>query len=283
MPHSPFDSEFLAQQLPDLTSITYITSGGQKSVYSAHHRTLGKVALKILTPGASTERFEREIAAVQKIQIPHIPPIHRHGQLAPPHSDHLWLQEQWLDGINLRERLRTGPLSNQLILTIGLNVLEVLAMAETYKIVHRDIKPENILVAHNESRSWLIDFGIARHLDMTSLTADFMPCTLSYAPIEQLNGLRHEIDSRSDLFSLGVTLYECVVGVNPFLAGAASNQEIFDRMLTMPLPELPRDIDQHGQFKDLVSAMSQQHRNHRLESAADAYEWMKEIAAAGPA
>lgn len=283
MSHTPYALEFLAQHYPNLSNITYITSGGQKAVYAAMHQAFGKIALKILTPGASNERFEREIAAVQAIPEQHIPVIYEHGQLAPPHSDHLWLIEQWIDGISLRERLNSGPLSNSLILKIGLDVLEVLAMAERNQIVHRDIKPENILIANDESEAWLIDFGIARHLDRTTLTAAFMPYTLSYAPIEQLHAHKHEIDSRSDLFSLGVTLYECIEGMNPFIDGATTNQEVFERMLSMTVPDISRRVDARGECKELIAAMTRMQRNHRIGSAAEALEWMKEIAIEGPA
>lgn len=283
MSNTPYAFDFLAQHFPHLNEITYITSGGQKAVYAAQHQTYGKVALKILTPGASIERFEREIAAVQTLPGEHIPAIHEHGQLAPPHSDHLWLTEQWIDGISLREKLQSGPLSNALILKIGLDILEVLATAEANQIVHRDIKPENILIAQDESLAWLIDFGIARHLDRTTVTVAYMPYTLSYAPIEQLNSHKHEIDSRSDLFSLGVTLYECAEGVNPFIDGTTSMHEIFDRMMTMAVPEIMRQVDAKGDFKELVAAMTRMQRNHRIGSATEALEWIKEIATAGAA
>lgn len=283
MPHSPYPLDVLAQQFPHLTNLTYIASGGQKAVYAAHHQTLGKIALKILTLGASTERFDREIAAVQQLPGDHVPVVFEHGQLPAPQQNHLWLTEQWIDGVSLRERLQSGKISNSLVIQIGLDVLKVLVEAESHKIVHRDIKPENIIIAPDEARIWLIDFGIARHLDKTSLTAHFMPYTLGYAPLEQLNAHKHEIDSRSDLFSLGVTLFECVEGVNPFVVGATSNQEVYSRMENMVLPELSRQVDALGGLKDLIASMTRTQRNHRLGSAAEAYEWMKEIAATGAA
>lgn len=278
---SPYPLDVLAQQFPDLQNISYITSGGQKAVYAADHQHHGKIALKILAPGADAERFVREVAAVQSLPSQYVPQVHAHGQLADPHPQHHWLYEEWIEGITLRDKLKAGPVSNALALKIGLDVLMVLADAEQHHIVHRDIKPENIIISHDESRVWLIDFGIARHLDRTSLTAHFMPCSIGYSPIEQMDAHRHEIDSRSDLFSLGVTLYECVEGSNPFIQGATSNQEVYDRISKVPLPKLSRQVDVGGQLDGFISTMTQTQRNHRVGSAAEALAWMTEITVGG--
>jgi serine/threonine-protein kinase len=104
-----------------------------------------------------------------------------------------------------------------------------------------------------------------------------MPHTLGYAPLEQLNCLKAEIDTRSDLFSLGVTLYECIEGVNPYTSGATSADEVIHRMDTVICPEVSRQVDNKGDLKDLITAMTRQKRMHRISTAAEAYEWMREI------
>jgi len=282
MSQSPYDQNLLTQCFPGLKNFDFIAKGGQKAVYSADHETHGKIALKIHPPGPNPERFLREITAVQSIAAGQVPVIFDSGCLPSPHADHLWLTEQWIEGSSLSEKIRTGSLSNSLILKIGLNILAVLVEAEAHNIVHRDIKPDNILIAPDDSCSWLVDFGIARHLDKTSLTQAFMPYTLGYAPIEQLNAAKKEIDSRSDLFSLGVTLFECVEGYNPYTHGAASTAEVIHRTENLHLPKLSRQIDVSDQFKDLIGAMTQPMRNHRIGNAKEAYTWMQEISAAGP-
>lgn len=281
MSHPPFATEFLVQQFSNLSNFEYVAAGSQKAVYSAQNSQLGKIALKILFPGASTERFEREIAAVQQISCDHVPKVIDHGQLPSPYENHFWLTEQWIDGVSLRDKLNSGPISNKLILQIGLDVLKVLVEVEAKNIVHRDIKPENILISPDESQCWLVDFGIARHLDKTSLTAAFMPHTLGYAPIEQLNAHKHEIDSRSDIYSLGVTIYECVERTNPFIADAKSADEVVRRTENLVLPGITRQVDAKGELNELVVAMTRPQRNHRIGTAEEAYQWMNEIIAAG--
>jgi serine/threonine-protein kinase len=201
------------------------------------------------------------------------------GLARSPLGDVIWLREQIVSGVTLRDRFARSTLTPKDVMRLGLHVLEALAAAEAVRIVHRDVKPENIIVAQDGSY-WLLDFGIARHLDQQSLTATglaFGLGTPGYAPPEQFRNVKSEIDARSDLFALGVTAYESVEGVNPFLQGARDVAEIIRRVETKPLPPISKRIDKDGQFCDLVIAMTRVQRNHRPASAADALQWMQEI------
>jgi len=112
------------------------------------------------------------------------------------------------------DRYRRKP-----VLKLGLQVMEALERAERSQIVHRDVKPENIM-QDSAGGFWLLDFGIARHLDLSSLTASGLPyrkMTLGYAPPEQCRNFKREIDSRADLFALGVTMHECATVRMTFL------------------------------------------------------------------
>lgn len=273
----PHPEAFLQQCFPALSQFKFVAKGGQKAVYSAMHPTAGQVALKILSPSDTPERFQREISAIQMIDAQQVPLIIEHGKMPEPYEGNFWMTEEWISGLTLREKIEQGPISNQLILKVATDILSVLIKAEHHRIVHRDIKPENIIIAPDESHCWLIDFGIARHLDRTSLTGLYMPCTIGYAPVEQLDVMKSHIDTRSDLFSLGVTLYECVEGVNPFIDGATSLGEIVDRIHNTQLPRISREIDVKGEFGNLLQTLTQTRRNHRLESAEEALKWMNDI------
>ena len=281
MSSQPYSLNVLTQQLTGLSGFEYITSGGQKSVYSAIHSHHGKVALKLLIPSSSAERFDREIASVNIIANGRVPQIYESGTLVDPYHGHLWLIEQWIEGISLKDKLANGPISNSLVLQIAFDILTVLVAAEANQIVHRDIKPDNILIAPEESNCWLVDFGIARLLGRTSLTVGVMPHTLGYAPLEQLNSLKSEIDTRSDLFSLGVTLYESIEGVNPYIDGANTVDEVIRRMGSINFPEILRQVDNKGDLKNLITAMTRQKKIHRISTAAEAHEWISEIVALG--
>lgn len=278
----PFDPAFLSLQFPDLRDFVYVTAGGQKSVYSAAHSHYGKVALKIFPPSADVTRFERELDAVKGLACDAIPEIYSSGRFSTPHGECLWFVESWLDGESLRELLLSGPIHNAVVIRVAVSVLSVLKQAEAKRIVHRDVKPENIVVSKDGKRCWLLDFGIARHLERTTVTVGiFGPCTPGYSPPEQFRNIKDDIDARADLFALGVTLYECVEGVNPFREGTADPAEMCHRVESAPLPPVSCQIDRKNEFSDFVLALTRTKRTHRLPSAADASDWANEIAAGG--
>src|SRR5690606_10231964 len=102
------------------------------------------------------------------------------------------------------------------VVRLSLHTLETLAAAETANVVHRDVKPGNI-ISCTDGSFWLIDFGIARHLNLHSLTDSnqlWGKGTPGYAPPEQMRNAKPSIDGRSDLFALGVTIYEAASGAN---------------------------------------------------------------------
>lgn len=276
----PHAAALLAARFPDLSGITYVTGGGQKSVYRADHRHHGPVALKIFADSADPQRTQREIEAVQQLACDRVPPIHATGLLSGAPKPTFWLVETWLTGDNLRTRLCSGPLSDELVRRVAEDVLYVLCEAEKRHIVHRDVKPENIFMAADESRCWLLDFGIARHLDLSTLTAVGAgqgPLSPGYAPPEQIQNYKDKIDSRADLFALGVTLYEALMGVNPFIQGAADGAEVLRRTIHMPLPRPTRDIGGDSAFSDLVLMLTRGRRTHRPRTAAKAYGWLQRV------
>jgi eukaryotic-like serine/threonine-protein kinase len=142
------------------------------------------------------------------------------------------------------------------------------------------VKPENIFVDSSNSKCWLLDFGIARHLERSTLTragAGQGPLSPGYAPPEQIQNYTDKIDCRTDLFALGVTLYEALMGVNPFTQGTTDLNEILRRVMKTELPRPARDIDTAGQFSDLVVVMTRARRSLRPRTAAKARSWISAI------
>ncbi len=276
------DSNWLHQQFPDFSNLNPLGQGGQKLVFSGEHATDGEVVLKLFHLATDPERVMREVQAVQNIQSDHVPRILDVGQITAPVGRLIWVREERVHGDDLRHVLSDEPTDPRTVLNIGRDVLEALAIAEDARIVHRDVKPENIMVT-SDNGYYLLDFGLARHLDEESLTATalaFGVGTPGYAPPEQFRNRKPEIDSRSDLFALGVTLYECVEGVNPFIDGARDLAERIRRVETQPLPPISRTIDAQGEFRELLLAMTRVRRDHRPPTARAALQWMQEICAA---
>ena len=276
------DIKWLQSEFPDLANFKPLAPSGQKEVFSADHKTEGQVVLKIFKPGSNAERIQREMQAPLKVKSPRVPKVAELGIKKSPVGEIVWLREKKIDGQSLRDVLNAKPkLDGKEAIRIALHILEVLAAAETADVVHRDIKPGNIIIAPDGS-AWVIDFGLARHLDMESMTASsdkLAACTPGYAPVEQFNNQKKEIDGRADLFAAGVTLYECIEGENPFVKGTNDWKVKLDRVTKDQLPRIKSKTVPEG-FIDLVEAMTRTKAEHRPTTAAEAYEWIKEIAAA---
>ncbi len=273
------DLNWLQTEFPYLQSIQPLDDGGQKSVFTADHPSEGKIVLKLFHPGANVDRAVREVEAVAAIQSPRVPRILESGTITASTGDMIWFREEFVDGQTLREKLKQGPLTAKEILRIGLHALEALLAAEECRIVHRDIKPENIIIAADGS-AWILDFGLARHLDKVSLTATARPWgmgTPGYAPPEQFRNLKPDQDSRTDLFALGVTLFECAEGINPFLDGARDQFEVLHRVENILLPTITRHIDGRNELGQLILSMTRPKLSHRPATVEEALIWMREI------
>jgi serine/threonine protein kinase len=166
--------------------------------------------------------------------------------------------------------------------TLAAQTLEALAITESRRIVHRDIKPDNLMMDLG-GNFWLLDFGLARHMDLESLTATggMGVGTLGYAPPEQYRNRKKEIDVRADIFGLGITMYEMIHGTNPFREGAATVHEVFQRIENMPLPKSGISGDSEGRLASLILYMCQRRREHRPRSAAAALTIAKALMQTG--
>jgi serine/threonine protein kinase len=277
---SPIDMTWLQASFPDLSAFRPLGQGGQKLVLAAKHKHDGDVVLKIVHPRTDPEAVRREILAVQRINSPRVPRILDEGTATTNVGTCVWLREVQVSGSTIRSMLANGPLSAADILRLGLHVLEALEGAERVQIVHRDVKPDNIM-RDAAGDFWLLDFGIARHLDLLSLTATALPfgkMTLGYAPPEQCRNFKADIDSRADLFALGVTLHECATGRNEFFTPPARDHlELLKRVEQFVLPPVNLPIVAKDSFRDLITTMTQKNRMHRPRTVQEAVIWLREI------
>jgi TolB-like protein/Tfp pilus assembly protein PilF len=213
--------------------------GGMATVFLArdlkHHRP---VALKALYPHLSyvlgPERFRREIELLAALAHPHIVPLHDSGGTAGL----LWYTMPYVDGESLRDRLRReGRLPLEDAVRITAEVADALHYAHGRGIIHRDLKPENILLS--AGHAFVADFGIARALTQAGddrLTGTGLALgTPAYMSPEQAAG-EHEVDARSDIFSLGCVVYEMLAGEPPFTG--PTPQAVLAQRLTGSAPPL---------------------------------------------
>jgi serine/threonine-protein kinase len=195
-----------------------IGRGGNARIFLASDATGQPVALKVLHPellvSVAAERFLREIRLASQLHHPHIAQILDSGE-----RDWLvYYVMDYIEGSTLRERLDSPvPLAVGETMQIVCDVLEALDHAHARGIIHRDVKPANVVLSARGAV--LLDFGIARAVAASAndqLTRSGIAVgTSSYMSPEQISALR-EIDHRSDLYSLGCLLYECIAGQPPF-------------------------------------------------------------------
>ena len=273
------DLVWLRSCFPGFTNIAPMKAGGQKWVFSATTNSGKSVVLKLISPSQTPQQVSREKLAVDQVQSPRVPQILDHGSVQSPIGLCFYFVEERVDGQTVRELIQHGPMIPVQVLRLGLHILEALVKAEEVRIVHRDIKPDNIMI-DSSGGFWLLDFGIARHLNLQSLTATsahFGRFTVGYAPPEQFRNHKADIDTRADLFALGVTLYECATQIHPFRDGARDDLEILRRTEQDPVSGLTIGVAGAPEFANLLSALVQKHRHFRPSSAKEALEWMRAI------
>jgi beta-lactam-binding protein with PASTA domain/tRNA A-37 threonylcarbamoyl transferase component Bud32 len=219
-----------------------VARGGMAEVYRAHDRLLDRpVALKILFPELSVdrsfvERFRREAQAAANLSHPNIVPVFDWGEDMGTY----FIVMEYVDGRALSSILRTaGPLHPDRAAEIAADVAAALAYAHRHGVIHRDVKPGNVLITE-EGTVKVTDFGIARAVNTEeSLTqTGAVMGTATYFSPEQAEG--QGVDARSDIYSLGVVLFEMVTGRPPFLGDtpvAVASKHVREN------PPLPRQIN----------------------------------------
>jgi eukaryotic-like serine/threonine-protein kinase len=194
-----------------------IGSGGMSTVYRASDETLQRqVAIKLMNREVSTdsdqlERFRREARAVAQLSHPHIVGVIDAGE----DEGRPYIVFEYIEGETLKERIRrTGRLPVAEAVAYAIEIARALGAAHARHIVHRDVKPQNVLL-DEEGSAKVTDFGIARTLDEEGLTADGRVLgTTDYVSPEQALG--QPVTGQSDLYSLGIVLYEMLTGEVPF-------------------------------------------------------------------
>ncbi|MGK8520403.1 protein kinase domain-containing protein [Nocardia asteroides] len=186
--------------------------GGMGQVWLAYDTVAERrVALKLLPAELAAaegyrKRFEREAEAVARLRDPHVPRIHRFGEI----DGRLYIDMQFVEGSDLASKLAAeGPMPPAVAVGVIAHVAAALDVAHRAGLVHRDVKPSNIVV-HPSGFTYLIDFGIAHGLGRTAVTTTGMAIgTLAYMAPERFTGT---VDGRADVYSLACVLYECLTG-----------------------------------------------------------------------
>ena len=243
-------------------------SGGMADVYLARDEVLGRdVALKVLNrrfsgDGEFVERFRREARSAATLSHPHVVPIYDRGEAE---DGACYISMEYLPGGTLKDRIsRDAPMDPGVAAEVALQIAQGLEAAHEAGVIHRDVKPHNVLVTRAGDVK-VGDFGIARAESAGTMTGGAVLGTAAYMSPEQAAG--RPVDPRSDLYSLGVVMYEMLTGETPFAAGdaiSAATQHA-DEPPTPPKRRNPRVPDATN---DLVLRLLSKDPNERPPSAS---------------
>lgn len=267
--------------------ISTLGKGGMGEVYLAQDRKLGRrVALKVL-PASFTHdenrlrRFELEAYAASALNHPNILTVHEIGSAA----GHEFFATEFVDGETLRQRLTRGPLTIHEAFRITIQIAEALTAAHGAGIIHRDIKPENVMI-RRDGYVKVLDFGLAklaqredgdpedvtRRLVQTS-TGVVMGTATHMSP-EQARGLT--VDERTDIWSLGVVIYEMITRNFPFL-GSTNSDLIVSILEREPKPLSALNPEVPANLQRIVSKALQKDREERYQTVRDLWMDLKAL------
>jgi len=267
--------------------ISLLGSGGMGEVYLAHDERLErKIALKLLPAHFTTNqkrmwRFQQEARMASALNHPNIITIHEIGQV----ENRSFIATEFVDGETLRQRMKRGALGLPESLEIVIQICGALAAAHHAGIVHRDIKPENIMLRH-DGYVKVLDFGLAKLTeerqqptlgdlsDRVDISSGLLLGTVKYMSPEQAQG--HQVDQRSDIFSLGVVLYEMLTGHTPF------NGEDTSRLVKSILQDEPQRLIAYAlrapeELQGIVSKALTKNSAQRYQTAEDLLVDLKKL------
>jgi serine/threonine protein kinase len=267
--------------------VRLIGKGGMGEVYLATDTLLNrKIALKLVPFDYTRDinrlrRFKHEAQAASALNHPNILTIYEIGQS----EDRPFISTEFVDGETLRQRLKRTVLTLGESLEIGIQVASALTAAHRAGIVHRDIKPENIML-RPDGYVKVLDFGLAKltehnepnsatqAVESPALSSDLLIGTVKYMSPEQAMGLH--VDSRSDIFSLGVVLYEMVTGQTPF-TGKTTNDLIAAILSQEPPPLTQFSKEAPEELQEIICSALRKDREERYDSISQLLDDLRSL------
>ena len=272
------------QQLGSYLILDRLGAGGMGEVYLAKDSRLERtVALKVLSPDISADkrrmqRFRQEAKVASSLNQPNILTIFEFGEI----EGMTFLATEFIDGDTLRHHLRGKRLPLTEVLDIAIQVVTALEAAHEARIVHRDIKPENVMIRRRDHVVKVLDFGLAKVTEKrpTAFSGDpneseadtafkttpgLLMGTINYMSPEQAKA--QTVDERTDIWSLGVMLYEMVTGMMPF--GGPTTSHTLVQIIEKEVPAFPKVADAPAELQRIIRKALAKNVDERYQTAKD--------------
>jgi len=270
------------QQFGSYVVLDRLGAGGMGEVYLAKDSRLERtVALKVLSPDVSEDkrrmqRFRQEAKVASSLNQSNILTIYEFGEV----EGLTFLATEFIDGETLRDHLRGKRLKLAETLDIAIQVLAALDAAHEARIVHRDIKPENVMIRRRDHVVKVLDFGLAKvtekkSTNLTGLETEaptavktapgLLMGTINYMSPEQAQG--QTVDERTDIWSLGVMLFEMVTGLMPF--GGPTSSHTLVQIIEKDVPAFPKAADAPPELQRIIRKAMAKNPDERYQTAKD--------------
>jgi len=253
---------------PEFTFISALTPSAQKAAFHVQ-RNGEDFCLKIIAPDYGIVRLEREIIALENLSHPNIVRFVEHFNSTVAGQGRHYILEEYVDGTDLAAHLGS-PWSRDRVSNVFSSLCDGLSEIGNHNIVHRDLKPSNIRI-RTSGEPVIVDFGVARLLDMTSLTDTPQGASIGTPPYfapEQFIGNKHDIDHRTALFTLGVILHQAVTGNHPFFQAGMTNSQLQDAVCTSETYKIgPPFVALPGQWQQIINKLLAKSRIDRPYNA----------------
>ncbi len=266
---------------PEYTFVAALTPSEQKCAFHVRDAQGTDLCLKIIAPNYSIDRLEREIIALQAINHKNVVRLIEYTFSSKPGQQRHFLVEEYIEGQDLSACLGSANVwPRQSAADFFAQLCDGLAELQRHSFVHRDLKPSNIRI-RSDGSPVVIDFGLARLLNMTDLTQTAegaaIGTPLYFAP-EQFAGTKRDIDHRTDLFAVGVLIYQALLGRHPFSTGTSTYDDLAKAVCqSTHCIKAPDYLALPDQWKLLLGRILEKDRVRRPQNAAQVANILRKI------